>query len=125
LAFTREMIRLRWSHRVFRRRNFFQNRSIRGEAVRDIVWLDPAGAMMSDEQWGESFARSLGVFLSGRGLNEKDERGETVVDSDFIVLLNAHHEAVAFRMPAQPVDARWLLRLDTAHEDGFASQSPA
>jgi glycogen operon protein len=122
LAFTRELIRLRVGHRVFRRRNFFQNRAIRGEAVRDIVWLDPSGTMMSDEQWRESFARSLGVFLSGRGLNERDERGEIVVDSDFVVLLNAHHEAVAFRMPAQPDDAQWLLRLDTA-TDG--ARSPA
>jgi isoamylase len=124
LEFARELIRLRLSHRVFRRRSFFQNRSIRGEAVGDIVWLDPAGTMMTDEQWRESFARSLGVFLSGRGLNEKDERGEIVVDSDFIVLLNAHHGAVAFRMPAQPDDARWALRLDTATDEGFVAQSP-
>ena len=32
LAFTRELIRLRCSHRVFRRRSFFQNRAIRGES---------------------------------------------------------------------------------------------
>ena len=41
---------------------------------------------MTDQQWGETFARSLGVFLSGRGLNEQNERGQIVVDSDFIVL---------------------------------------
>jgi isoamylase len=120
LAFTRELIRFRHEHRVFRRRSFFQNRAIRGEAVRDIVWLDPAGTEMTDQQWGESFARSLGVFLSGRVLNEKNERGEVVIDSDFVVLLNAHHEVVEFRMPGHPERARWLLRLDTATESGFA-----
>jgi isoamylase len=119
LAFTRELIRLRASHRVFRRRSFFQNRAIRGEAVRDIVWLDPSGSEMSEQQWRESFARTLGVFLSGRGLNEQNERGQILVDSDFVLLLNAHHEAVEFHLPAQPAGARWLLRFDTTNPEGF------
>lgn len=115
LAFTRELIRLRCEHRVFRRRKFFQNRAIRGDAVRDIVWLDPAGTQMSDEQWRDGFARSLGVLLSGRGLDEQDERGRVLVDNDFILLFNAHYETVEFRLPAQPDDARWVLRLDTTN----------
>ncbi len=115
LEFVRDLIRLRCDHRVFRRRKFFQNRAIRGENVRDIVWLDPAGTQMSDEQWRDGFARSLGVFLSGRGLDEHDERGRTIVDTDFIVLVNAHYEAVEFKLPAQPEDARWALRVDTTN----------
>jgi isoamylase len=115
LEFVRDLIRLRCDHRVFRRRKFFQNRAIRGENVRDIVWLDPAGTQMSDEQWRDGFARSLGVFLSGRGLDEHDERGRTIVDTDFIVLVNAHYEAVEFKLPAQPQDARWALRVDTTN----------
>jgi isoamylase len=115
LEFVRDLIRLRCDHRVFRRRKFFQNRAIRGENVRDIVWLDPAGTQMSDEQWRDGFARSLGVFLSGRGLDERDERGRTIVDNDFIVLVNAHYEAVEFKLPAQPEDTRWALRVDTTN----------
>jgi len=63
LEFVRKLIRLRQEHRVFRRRKFFQNRSIRGENVRDIVWLDPAGTQMSDEQWQDGFARSLALVV--------------------------------------------------------------
>ena len=115
LEFVRRLIRLRQEHRVFRRQKFFQNRAIRGENVRDIVWLDPAGTQMSDEQWHDGFARSLGVFLSGRGLDERDERGRTIVDNDFLVLINAHHETVEFKLPAQPEDAKWVLRVDTTN----------
>ncbi|MGH8177964.1 MAG: glycogen debranching protein, partial [Steroidobacter sp.] len=122
LSFTRALIRLRCSHRVFRRRRFFQNRAIRGDAVRDIVWLDPSGSEMTEQQWRESFARSLGVFLSGRGLNEQDERGQIVVDSDFVLLVNAHHEAVEFHLPAQPEDVHWRLRLDTTNPTGFEAE---
>jgi isoamylase len=115
LEFVRDLIRLRQQHRVFRRRKFFQNRAIRGETVRDIVWLDPTGTQMSDEQWRDGFARSLAVFLSGRGLDERDERGRTIVDTDFLVLFNAHYETVEFKLPPQPEDARWVLRMDTTN----------
>lgn len=115
LEFVRRLIRLRQQHRAFRRQKFFQNRAIRGENVRDIVWLDPAGTQMSDDQWRDGFARSLGVFLSGRGLDERDERGRTIVDNDFLALINAHHEAVEFKLPAQPEDAKWVLRVDTTN----------
>ncbi len=119
LGFTRELIKLRLSHRVFRRRSFFQDRSIRGDSVRDIVWLDPNGSEMTDQQWHESFARSLGVFLSGRALNERNERGKVVIDSDFLLLVNAHHEQMDFDIPMTPADARWTLRLDTSDPAGF------
>jgi glycogen operon protein len=121
LTFTRELIRLRRNHRVFRRRSFFQNRAIRGDSVRDIIWLEPGGAEMSDEQWHDGFARSLGVFLSGRALSEQNERGQIVIDSDFVVLVNAHHETLEFHLPAQPQDARWQLRLDTAIATGLGA----
>jgi glycogen operon protein len=35
------------------------------------------------------------------------------VDTDFLVLVNAHYETVEFKVPAQPEDARWQLRMDT------------
>jgi glycogen operon protein len=124
LTFTRELIRLRRNHRAFRRRSFFQNRAIRGDGVRDIVWLEPGGTEMSDEQWHDGFARSLGVFLSGRALNEQNERGQIVTDSDFVVFVNAHHEPLEFHLPAQPQDARWKLRLDTARDTGSRSGTP-
>lgn len=113
--FTQQLIAFRRAHRVFRRRRFFQNRAIHGAAVRDIIWLDPAGTEMSDQQWQESFARSLGVLLCGRGLDEHDERGRPIVDTDFVLLFNAHHEALEFRLPSEPSAARWVLRLDTTH----------
>jgi isoamylase len=119
LSFARELIRLRCAHRVFRRRSFFQNRAIRGDSVRDIVWLEPGGKEMSDEQWRDGFARSLGVFLSGRAFNEQDERGRIVTDSDFVLFLNAHHDPLEFHLPAQPQEARWELRMDTASDGGF------
>jgi glycogen operon protein len=99
LDFTRRLIALRRNHYVFHRRHFFQGRPLRGKGVKDIVWLRPDGAEMSDEEWDQHFARSLGVYIAGEGLTEVDGRGRVVHDDNFLLLFNAHHETITFQLP--------------------------
>jgi glycogen operon protein len=42
------------------------------------------------------------------------------VDSDFLVLFNAHHEEIGFTLPRFAPDSRWLTVLDTTHDNGLA-----
>jgi glycogen operon protein len=58
--FTRRLIGLRRAHPTFRRRRWFQGRAIRGQA--DIGWFKPDGTEMTEGDWGQGFAKSLGVF---------------------------------------------------------------
>jgi isoamylase len=118
LAFTSLVIALRKSHPVFHRRKFFQGRSIKGADVKDIVWLMPDGGEMTDDQWKQDSARCLGVFLAGEGLDEVDEHAEPVRDESFLMLMNAHHEAVPFRLPAMQEDGSWVALVDTSHPKG-------
>jgi isoamylase len=120
LALTRRLIRMRRAHPVFQRRRFFQGRPIRGSGAKDIVWLKPDGGEMTDVEWQQSHARCLGVFLSGDGLTEQDDQGRTVAGYSFLLLFNAHHEPIEFRLPQLAGGARWLTVLDTAHEGGLA-----
>jgi glycogen debranching enzyme GlgX/malto-oligosyltrehalose trehalohydrolase len=99
LEYTRRLIQLRKDHPAFRRRRFFQGQRIRGVGVRDIIWLNPAGAEISDEEWEHEFARCLGMYLMGEALAEQDERGQWIKDDDFLLLLNAHHEEIPFVLP--------------------------
>jgi glycogen operon protein len=117
--FVRRLIELRRSHPVFRRRDFFQGRPIHGSDVKDIVWLKPDGAEMTNEEWDHDFARSLGVYLAGEALTENDARGRPVKDENFLVLFNAHHEELAFKLPSYGVQ-RWLALVDTSYADGLA-----
>ena len=116
LSFVQRVIALRKAHPAFRRRRFFQGRSIKGSAIKDILWLSPNGNELTDEEWQHSFARCLGLFLSGEGLDERDRQGRPVVDDSFLLLLNAHSDALPFRLPAVGKDAEWLLLIDT-HRD--------
>ncbi len=114
MAFVQHVIRIKQSHKVFRRRSFFQGRRIRGSDIKDITWLQPDGTEMTDEEWRQSFARCLGLFLSGEGLAEWDERGRAIADVDFLWLLNAHHEEIPFVLPAEPPRI-WQIEFDTSH----------
>lgn len=74
---------------------------------------------MSEDEWRDSSVRCLGMFLSGQGLDETDERGRRLSDENFLVLLNAHHEDVEFVLPAYRPGARWTARMDTSREGGL------
>jgi len=116
LVFVRRLIALRHAHPIFRRRDFFQGRPLHGAGVKDIQWLKADGSEMTDEEWEHEHARSLGVYLSGAALDEIDRTGQRIVDNDFLILFNAHHEDVAFRLP--PFDgAPWHALIDTALEE--------
>src|SRR5262249_4370397 len=48
VAFCQYLIGLWRAHPVFRRRQFFQGRSIRGADVKDLTWFEPNGQEMTD-----------------------------------------------------------------------------
>jgi isoamylase len=118
LDFTRRVIALRNRHPLFRRRTFFRGRAVQDSAAKDIVWLNPDGHEMTDEEWAQGFARCLGAHLSGRGLSERDDYGTPVEDDDLLVLINAHHDAIAFRTPSNGDGASWQVAIDTDSDSG-------
>jgi glycogen operon protein len=113
LEFTRRLIQLRKEHPVLHRRRWFQGRPIHGEKITDIGWFTPEGNPMAEEQWGEGFAKALGVFLNGEGIDDPDLRGERITDDSFYVLFNAHYEPLPFSLPKENLGKEWSLVLDT------------
>ena len=114
LEFTRRLIQLRKEHPVFHRRRWFQGRPIHGEKITDLGWFTPDGMQMAEEQWDEGFAKALGVFLNGEGIDSPDLRGERVVDDSFYVLFNAHYEPIQFVLPKKELGETWSVVLDTS-----------
>jgi isoamylase len=117
LAFARCVLDLQRHHPVFRRRTFFQGRSIRGAGVKDLTWFDPAGNEMTDEAWNTGFVKALMVRLAGDAIAETDARGRRIVDDTFLLLLNAAEDAVVFQLPNHREDLAWERLLDTAEAD--------
>jgi isoamylase len=122
LDFTRRLVHLRQSEPVLQRRRFFQGRAIRG--VKDIMWVDPSGKEMTDDSWNSPLIRSLGVVYSGEGTGEVDERGQSITGDTLLVLMNAHHEAVLFKLPPLTVGV-WQRIVDTTNPKLPEAPQPA
>ena len=112
LAFTQQMIRLRKAHPAFRRRSFFQQQRVRGKD-KNIMWLNPNGLEMGDDEWNQGFARCLGMYLAGDAIGEVDLFGVAVDDDDFLLLLNASPDPIAFTLAGFRTRARWRVELNT------------
>ncbi len=109
---------------MFRRRRWFQGRSIRGEG-QDIGWFTPGGEEMTDEDWAQGYARSLGVYLDGDGIASLDGRGNRIIDDSFFLFFNAHHEPIDFALPERAnVPERWQRVFDSAADDAFDAGPP-
>jgi isoamylase len=122
LEFIRKLIQLYKNHPVFSRRRWFQGRPITGAGLEDIAWFLPDGNEMSDENWKNDFAKSLAVYMNGRGLRSKDEKGKKITDNNFYVIFNAYHGPLEYHLPCEKYGQEWIKILDTANgkitEDG-------
>jgi isoamylase len=110
-AFVTRLIHYRKQHPAFHRRNWFFEQPIRDGATAPIHWYKPNGLPMSGEDWNSTHAKSVAVFLCGE-LGVQDKRGHLIIDSNFILLFNAHEELVHFTLPSRHGD-NWLLAIDT------------
>jgi glycogen operon protein len=122
LEFTRRLVEIRRSHPNLHRRKFFQDRPIDpgtaqrqvdGHTEQDIMWLGSDGGEMSGDQWNAGWMRCIGLKLNGRTLEDVNGVGEAIEDDTFLMLLNAHVEAVQFRLPAE-AGVSWDVVFDTA-----------
>lgn len=113
LAYTQSVIALRKINPVFQRQKFFQGRSIRGHEVRDIAWYSADGTEMSDEDWSHGKVRGLGLYLDGEMIGEMTSHNEPIRGEGILLLLNAHHESIKFRLPQPKDGGLWTPLLDT------------
>ncbi|MGQ1889262.1 glycogen debranching protein GlgX [Thermophagus sp. OGC60D27] len=124
LDFTSKLIHFRKKHPVFCRRKWFKYQPIRGQDVTDIEWFTPDGIGMNEQQWNETFAKTLGVFLSGLGVRAVSDKGVPIVDDSFFIIFHSRAESIPFILPAEKWGKKWLKILDTSelsfNEEGLA-----
>ncbi|WP_435880340.1 glycogen debranching protein GlgX [Streptomyces zaomyceticus] len=121
LALTRRLLALRHRHPVLRRRAFFSGRPQGTDGLRDLAWFTAEGNEMTESDWYAPRA-TLGLYLSGRDLPGRDERGEQITDDSFLAVLHAGPRPLDLRLPGPPWAETYELVVDTAAED--QSDSP-
>jgi glycogen operon protein len=119
LALTRRLIDLRRRSPVLRQRALFDGRPVPGgDGCADIAWFHPEGRELTDSDWFDTGLRTVGLYLDGRGLRHRDERGELIVDDSYLLLLHSGEDSVAFTLPSAPYASRYEVVIDTHHVGG-------
>ncbi|MGI5348696.1 glycogen debranching protein GlgX [Streptomyces sp. CA-250714] len=124
LELAARLVRLRRAHPVLRRRAFFSGRPQGAEGLRDLAWFTPRGEEMAEADWYAPSA-TVGMFLSGRDIAQRDPVGEPVLDDSFLCVLHAGAEEIAFRLPDAAWGAAYAGVVDTARERPAEGWYPA
>jgi glycogen operon protein len=61
------------------------------------------------------------MWLNGEELPETDTRGHPLHDASFLVLFNAHHDLIDFKLPDPGEGGGWKVEVDTHSDTGDAA----
>jgi glycogen operon protein len=111
--FAQRVIRLRREHPVFRRESFLTGKEGQGSGLPDVWWFRPDGRRMTQKDWQNANAHTLGVFLNGDEIPERTAEGHEIRDDSFLLLFNAYGEPITFTLPTRRFGLRWNLELAT------------
>ena len=120
LEFVSRLVHLRLEHPVLHRRRFFTGREPGddSEMIPQVEWFDHTGSIMDMEDWQNTHAFSMMVYLNGSDIPEVDFYGNPMVDNDFILIFNAHYEPIQFTLPDERYSQKWQLVVDTHNPKG-------
>ncbi|MFD5131956.1 glycogen debranching enzyme GlgX, partial [Streptomyces olindensis] len=84
--------------------------------LRDLAWFTSRGTEMTEQDWYAP-AATLGMYLSGRDIPGRDERGAQILDDSFLAVLHAGETPVDFVLPGPPWAERYEVVVDTGLEE--------
>ncbi|NER60319.1 glycogen debranching protein GlgX, partial [Pseudomonas sp. MAFF212428] len=111
LKFVKRLTKLRLAYPILRRSRFLVGDYNEAIGVKDVTWLAPDSNEMSVEQWEDPQGRCLGMLMDGRAQVSGILRPGA--DATLLLIVNAHHDSVAFTLPDVPQGEYWSCLIDT------------
>ncbi len=111
IDFVRRLVGVRNAFPILRRNRFLSGEYNAELDVSDVRWLTPSATDMTEEQWQDGNARCVGMLLDGRAQASGIKRPS--MDATALLVLNAHHDVVRFRLPDVVGGSRWRRLIDT------------
>ncbi|MGY1673050.1 glycogen debranching protein GlgX [Geodermatophilus sp. SYSU D00710] len=119
LDFVRRLVRVRRDSPVLRQEAFFEGHEIPATGgTRDVAWFAPAGGQLTTADWFDAGLQTVGMYLDGRAIRHRDERGRPVVDDSYLVQLHAGPDPVTVHLPGAPWADGYELVVSTEYATG-------
>ena len=113
--FVAKLARIRSTFPILRRERFLTGTYNEELDIKELTWITPAGVEMTPENWGEAGAKCMGLVLDGRAQPSGiRKRG---IDRTLLLILNAYHDVLGFKLPTVTGGQGWELLIDTNQPD--------
>jgi glycogen operon protein len=109
--FVQKVTALRHRYPILRRNRFLTGTYDEELEVRDLTWINASGAEMRNEDWSDGLMRCFGMLIDGRAQPTGVRQRGT--EATMLLVLNAHHDLVQFKLPEAPGGTGWRLLIDT------------
>jgi glycogen operon protein len=116
IKFVQTLCELRRKYPILHRSRFLTGAYDEELEVKDLTWINASGFEMSAEQWGDTLMKCFGMLMDGRARPTGVRQRGT--EAAMLLVLNAHHDLVEFKLPECPGAQAWKLLLDTNIADG-------
>jgi len=111
VQFVRQLTALRHQYPILRRNRFLTGAYDEELDVKDLTWINASGSEMTGEQWSDKGMRCFGMLMDGRaqptGIRQRG------AEATMLLILNAHHDVVQFKLPPHGTGSTWQLLIDT------------
>jgi isoamylase len=109
--FVQRLTRLRREYAVLRQSRFLTAEWNEELGVKDLTWLTPSNEEMTPDHWHDARAKCVGMLLDGRvQVSGIPRRGS---EATLLLVVNAHHDVVVFKLPEVAAGRDWLRLVDT------------
>jgi isoamylase len=109
--FVRTLAKLKSSFSILRRGRFLKSDLNEALQVKEITWINASGVEMQDGNWTDGNMRCFGMLLDGRAQVTGIKR--IASDPTLLLVMNAYHDAVNFKIPEVAGGNRWRCFIDT------------
>jgi isoamylase len=113
--FVRTLAKLKNSFSILRRGRFLKSDVNEALQVKEITWINASGDEMQPGDWNDGNMRCFGMLLDGRAQSTGIKR--IASDPTLLLVMNAYHDAVNFKIPEVAGGNRWRCFIDTNDPD--------
>src|SRR5579863_418309 len=107
IRFVQKLTWLRHQYPILCRSRFFTGEYNEELDVKDLTWINATGVEMRTEDWSDANIRCFGMLMDGcaqpTGVRQRG------TEATLLLILNAHHDLVKFKLPAHPRGRTWSL----------------